>query len=106
MGGWQQSVLSVLSLLATIFLPVSQDGVFVGTFILSTTISGLSLHRKNAAQLWRKCLSCQRELFSEDHFCMTCGQCLDCCEGTHAVHQHQTSGHYRRIWIAHYARLL
>src|SRR5205823_315878 len=36
MGGWQQSVLSVLSLLATIFLPVSQDGVFVGTFILST----------------------------------------------------------------------
>ena len=44
------------------------------------------MHRKNAAQLWKKCPSCQRELFSEDHFCTSCGQCLDCCQGTHAIH--------------------
>src|SRR5207245_6287663 len=78
------------SLRATIFLPPkhnsSEDW---NVHICRRTISIPTMHRKNAAQLWRKCPSCQRELFSEDHFCTTCGQCLDCCQGTHAAHQPQ-----------------
>src|SRR5207245_11776798 len=33
--------------------------------------------------LFRSCPSCDRELFSEDRFCLVCKQCIYCCNSEH-----------------------
>src|SRR2546428_1869643 len=61
--------------------------------VLESTGAKMRVSRRSAAQSWRKCPSCDRELFSEDRFCLVCKQCIYCCNSEHIVRTRTTPGH-------------